>query len=103
MVAPARIPIPDRQIEEFCRRFGVKEFALFGSVLTDAFSPQSDVDVLLTFHDGKGITFDNRPDILDAVQALFPGRQVDVVEKPLIRNPFRRRHILDHHRVIYAA
>jgi len=31
------------------------------------------------------------------------GREVDLVEKQAVRNPFRRQHILSHHEVIYAA
>jgi predicted nucleotidyltransferase len=38
----------------------------------------------------------------EELQALF-GRRVDLVEKKLVRNPFRRHHILTTRRVIYAA
>lgn len=104
MVAHAKIPLPMDKVAAFCARWGVKEFALFGSVLRDDFGPASDIDVLLTFVPGSaGITFDNRPDILAEVRAMFPGREVDVVERDLITNPFRRAHILRNHRVIHAA
>jgi uncharacterized protein len=92
-------------IEEFCRKWRIKEFALFGSVLTDEFRPDSDVDVLIAFEDVK-------PDLgpwggawetmREELQTLF-GRRVDLVEKKLVRNPFRRHHILTTRRVIYAA
>jgi len=41
--------IPHKKIAEFCRRWEVTEFSLFGSVLRDDFRPDSDVDVLVTF------------------------------------------------------
>ncbi len=41
--------IPPKKIGEFCRRWKVVEFSLFGSVLREDFRPDSDVDVLVTF------------------------------------------------------
>lgn len=96
------IPIPMERIEAFCRRWGVKEFALFGSVLRDDFRPDSDVDVLVEFQPGSGFTFENTPVILDELESIL-GRTVDVVEKGRIRNRFREASILSSHRVLYAA
>lgn len=39
-----KIPIPTDKIAEFCRRWKIAEFALFGSVLRDDFRPDSDGD-----------------------------------------------------------
>lgn len=89
-------------VRRFCAKYGVAEFALFGSILRDSFGPESDVDVSLRFRAGHGITFDNRPDILDDLRAIF-GREVDVVEPRLLTNPFRRREILSTMKVLYAA
>jgi len=97
-----KIPLPMDRIETFCRKWGVKEFALFGSVLRDDFRPDSDVDVLLEFLPGFGFTFENTPVILDELESIF-GRTVDVVEKSRIRNRFRKASILSSHRVRYAA
>jgi predicted nucleotidyltransferase len=96
------IALPMDQIRAFCEQFGVEEFSLFGSVLRDDFSPASDVDVMLKFRPGHGFTFDNTPDIHDALKAIFR-REVDVVEKDRIRNPFRRLAIMSSYRVIHAA
>jgi uncharacterized protein len=41
-----RIEIPERELASFCRRNRIRRLALFGSVLRDDFSPDSDVDVL---------------------------------------------------------
>jgi hypothetical protein len=38
----------------------------------------------------------------EELKALF-GREVDLVEKAALRNPFRRAHILKSSEVIYAA
>jgi predicted nucleotidyltransferase len=46
-----RIPLSQAQIEAFCRKWKIREFALFGSVLRDDFRPESDIDVLVEFED----------------------------------------------------
>jgi hypothetical protein len=97
-----QIHIPLKQIEDFCRRWKIKEFALFGSVLRADFRPDSDIDVLVSFEPDGGITFDNRVEILDELAEIF-GREVDLVEKDTIRNPFRRHDILTTKEVVYAA
>ena len=50
-----QINIPKDKIEKFCRRWKIKELALFGSVLREDFRPDSDVDVLVTFEPDGGI------------------------------------------------
>ena len=45
----ARIAIPEEQLADFCRRNHIRRLSLFGSVLRDDFTPESDVDVLVEF------------------------------------------------------
>ena len=40
--------------------------------------------------------------IQEQLQAIFD-REVDLVEKASLKNPFRKKEILDHMEVIYAA
>jgi len=96
------INLPMDQIRQFCDRFGVEEFSLFGSVLRPDFRPDSDIDIMLKFRPGHGFTFENTPDTFDALKQIF-GRDVDVIEKGRIRNPFRRHAIMSSYRVIHAA
>ncbi len=97
-----RIDIPHEKIAAFCRRWKIKELALFGSVLRDDFRPDSDVDVLVTFEPDGGFTFDNRVEMQEEIEGIF-GRKVDLVGKGVIRNPFRRYEILTTREVVYAA
>jgi predicted nucleotidyltransferase len=46
----SRIDFPVDQVIDFCKRWQVNEFSLFGSVLRDDFRPDSDVDVLVSFN-----------------------------------------------------
>ena len=90
-------------IASFCRRWHVAELSLFGSALRDDFRPDSDVDVLVHFGPGGGMTFEGFLDMRDELSSLFGGRPIDLVERRLVRNPFRRYEILTTRRVLYAA
>ncbi|MCL4500542.1 MAG: nucleotidyltransferase family protein [Deltaproteobacteria bacterium] len=97
-----KINFPRDKIEAFCRKWKIKEFAFFGSVLREDFRPDSDIDVLVSFEPGGGIDFDNRIEMQGELSEIF-GRKVDLVEKECIRNPFRRHNILTTREVVYAA
>lgn len=97
-----RITLPQKKIEDFCIKWKISEMALFGSVLSDEFQPDSDIDVLVSFRDDDGWGLFDFVDMIDELQAIF-GRKVDLVEKDSLRNPFRRQAILDNNEVIYAA
>ena len=47
----AAVALPPKRLEALCRKWKVRELALFGSVLRPDFRPDSDVDVLVTFDD----------------------------------------------------
>lgn len=48
MVTP-KISIPQNEIAQFCKKNHIETMSLFGSVLTDQFTPASDVDFLVEF------------------------------------------------------
>jgi len=98
----SNLEIPLGKIAAFCRKWKIRELALFGSVLREDFRPDSDIDVLVNFEPDGGITFDNRAEMLDELTEIF-GRKVDLVEKDAIHNPFRRHNILTTKEVVYAA
>jgi len=96
------IEIPHEKIADFCRRWKIKEMAVFGSALGDDFRPDSDVDVLVVFDESAEWSLFDHIHAEDELKQLI-GRKVDLVEKKAIRNPFRRHHILNNSEVIYAA
>lgn len=103
MVAKTGIELPLPKIEDFCRKYGVVEFSLFGSVLRHDFGPDSDVDVLIALEPGHSMTIEKYLDMRDELSAIFAGRQIDLVQKRLLKNPFRRHEILRTRQVLYAA
>jgi uncharacterized protein len=94
--------IPRKKIGEFCRRWQVAEFSLFGSALRDDFGPDSDVDVLVTFSGEAQISLFDFVQMKLDLEEIFH-RPVDIIEKDTLENPFRKREILRTAQVIYAA
>lgn len=97
-----QIDIPKNEIATFCQRWKVVEFALFGSVLRDDFKTDSDIDVLVTFEKENEISLFDIAQMQIELKGLF-NRQVDILEKDALRNPFRKRHILANSQVSYAS
>lgn len=99
------INVPREKIAEFCKKWRIREFALFGSVLRDDFSPDSDIDVLVTFAEEAKHTLFDLVDMEDELREIF-GRDVDLVSKRGVessRNPFRKAAILGSAEAVYAA
>ena len=78
------ITLPADHIAAICERYGVRELAVFGSLLRDDFTPDSDIDFLVVFRDddpgpwmGKLIRME------DDLRALLGG-EVDLVPKESI-------------------
>jgi len=100
------IEIPNDKIAEFCQRWKITEFALFGSVLRDDFRPDSsDVDILVTFDPNSHTTLFDMVDMKEELEEIF-ARKVDLLSKRGIErssNYLRRREILSSAVVIYAT
>ena len=93
------IELPEGKIADFCQRWKITEFAVFGSVLREDFGPDSDIDVLVTFQDDAPWSMWDLLDIRKELQDLF-GRDVDIVEKDALRTPFRKQEKLRKHKVV---
>ncbi len=104
-VPTIQVDLPMDKIAEFCRRWQITEFALFGSVLRDDFRPDSDVDVLVTFASEAKWSLLDVVGMREELMVLF-GRPVDFMDRPSIEqsyNYIRRNSILNSARAIYVA
>jgi predicted nucleotidyltransferase len=104
-MSKAHIEIPKEKIVEFCKKWKIREFAFFGSVLRDDFQPDSDIDVLVTFDEDAHHSLFDLVDMQDELKVIF-GREVDLVSKRGIessRNYIRKNAILNSAEAIYAA
>lgn len=99
------IELPMEQIQQFCDRWQVVEFALFGSVLREDFYPDSDIDVMVQFDTNAHPTFFDLSNMEDELKTIFH-RDVDLVTRKGIessRNYLRRQAILSSVQVIYGT
>lgn len=108
MTAQIQTVINDRchvtrsQIIEFCQRWQVIEFAVFGSVLRDDFRDDSDIDILVTLAPNHGLNLFDWMDMQQELETLFH-REVDLVDKRGLKNPYRRSEIMNTRQIIYAS
>ena len=99
---PVQIQLDKEAIAAFCRKWRIRELSLFGSVLRDDFGPDSDLDFLVSFEAEAGWDLWDLVTIREDLVSLV-GRNVDMVIKEALRNPYRRREILTNRQVIHAA
>ncbi len=97
-----QILIHRKKISAFCSKWKIKELYLFGSALRDDFSPESDVDVLVEFHDSAEWDLFDWIDIQDGLSEIF-GQKVDLTSAKGLRNPIIREEIAKTRRLIYAG
>jgi len=97
----SKIVIPQDELDDICRRNQIKRLALFGSVLNDGFSSDSDVDLLVLFDPQAKIGFMAFGRIKRELSELFQ-RPVDLVPQNGLK-PLIREHVLASAEEIYAA
>ena len=85
-----------------CGKWRVREMSVFGSALRDDFTDASDVDLLVRFDAGAEWSLFDWMELIEELERAF-GRKVDLVAESGLRNPFRRREILETREVVYAA
>src|SRR5690348_12955767 len=94
------------EIADLCRRYSVRQLAVFGSAArgTDFDPATSDADFLVTFTAEASHDLARFADFKDALEALL-GRPVDLVDRGAVeesRNYIRRRRILGEAEPVYG-
>jgi len=90
------------KINVLCAKYNVSELHVFGSVLTDRFNNESDVDFLVDFDDMDVFGYaDNYFDFKFALEGIL-NRKVDLLEKKAIKNPFLKKSIESSKKLIYG-
>ena len=91
---PPKLAMPQEQIAEFCRRRRIRRLALFGSVLRDDFTPDSDVDMLVEFEPGERVGLIRLAGMeLELGEIL--GRKVDLNTPRCLSTYFRDRTLAE--------
>jgi len=92
------IDLPKSEINQFCQQYHIRKLSLFGSILRDDFTVESDIDVLVEFELGKipGLAIVRMEDELSDLL----GRVVDLRTPADLSRYFRDR-VLQEAMVIY--
>jgi len=89
-------------IKVLCLKYKVKSLFAFGSVLTDRFKSDSDVDLIVDFKDVNLYDYaDNYFNLKTSLENVFH-REVDLLEDKAINNPYLRKSIDASKQLIYG-
>lgn len=89
-------------INALCKSHKVKSLYAFGSVLTDKFNDQSDIDLIVDFSDIQLLDYaDNYFDLKFSLEDTFK-RSVDLIEEKAIKNPYFKRAVEKNMQLIYG-
>jgi len=90
------------RIQSLCKQYKVSKLFAFGSVLTDKFSTESDIDFVVDFDKVNIEEYaDNYFNFKFSLQDLFH-RNIDLLENQSIKNPYLRKSIDSSKQLIYG-
>lgn len=93
-----------QRIFDLCRRHKVRSLSVFGSILTDRFTDNSDVDLLVDFDTTDHEKWDyvaNYFDFQASLEKLF-GRKVDLVVAKGLKNKYFIQNLNRTKQLIYG-
>ena len=91
------------ELKKLCGTYNVKSMYAFGSVCTDKFNDNSDIDILISFETLSIDQYtDNYFDLHYKLQDLF-GRRIDLLTDKSLSNPYFIKGIEQTKQLIYAA
>jgi len=89
-------------LQNLCQQNKVKSLYAIGSILTDKFNEDSDIDLIVDIDSDDPIDYaENYFNLKFALQDLFK-RQIDLLENKAIKNPYFRQNIDKSKHLIYA-
>ena len=89
-------------ISKLCEDHKVKSLYAFGSVLTENFGNQSDIDLIVDFEHQDVLDYgDNYFDLKFALEKMF-NRPIDLLEEIALKNPYFKQAIYQQRQLIYG-
>jgi len=90
------------EIKKLCADHKVKQLYAFGSVLTNRFNSESDIDLVVDFDPMDfSIYADNYFDFKFSLQKIF-NRSIDLLEEKAIKNPYFKQSLHQQRQLIYG-
>lgn len=88
-------------IKRLCRKHKVHRLYAFGSALTDRFTEESDIDLMVDFEPIDVLQYaDNYFDLKFSLENMF-NRRVDLLEEKAVRNPYFMQAVSDKRQLVY--
>lgn len=90
------------QISDLCAKHRVAKLFVFGSVLSEKFKSDSDIDLIVDFKDIDIYDYaDNYFNLKFALEKIF-NRPVDLLEEKAINNPYLKKSIDSSKQLLYG-
>lgn len=91
-----------QDIDNLCKSYKVKTLYAFGSVLTDNFHKDSDIDLIVDFANIDVADYaDNYFDFKFSLQEILK-RPIDLLEEKAIKNPYFRQSVNQQRQLVYG-
>lgn len=88
-------------ISKLCKIYKVKTLYAFGSVLTEKFNTESDIDLIVDFQPVEVLDYaDNYFDLKFSLEHIFK-RPIDLLEDKAIKNPYFRESVNKQRQLVY--
>jgi uncharacterized protein len=100
-VSPVRPDIPKDLIKDFCRKHHIRKLSVFGSYLREDFGPESDIDFLVEFEEGRTPGYFELADMEQELSEALGGRKVDL-RTPQELSRYFREEVLAEAEIQYA-
>lgn len=97
-----QLSIHINDINKLCYNHSVKALYVFGSVLSNSFNSESDIDFLVEFLPVNSKEYaDNYYDLKFSLERVL-NRKIDLLEKTAIKNPYFLQSIQNNNQIIYG-
>ena len=103
LVIGGTVVISHTALLNLVQRYHIRRLALFGSAARGELKPESDIDLMVEFHNGQAPSLGGMVELQDAFVNLFGGRKVDLSTSAILNNPYRRSKIEKDMEELYAA
>jgi len=91
-----------KDIMELCKTHKVKSLYAFGSVLTDKFNSESDVDLVVDFQQMDVLDYgDNYYELKFSLENILK-RNIDLLEQKALKNPYFIKNLNQTKKLIYG-
>jgi len=95
------IALSKEEVIAFCQRHHIRKLLLFGSVLREDFTPESDIDFLVEFLPRAKVTYFDLAGMERELSEMLDGRQIDL-RTPAELSPYFRQDVLETAVMLYV-